>query len=100
MRVFQISNLLALFTALLFLGACASVKTTDSAGDADSGSATIAGVDSVDGVYVGSDTVKELATGVPDRVFLHTIAIQSQQEDLLLFKNKLSGWKQIQASQL
>ena len=69
MRVLQISNLLALFTALFFLGACASVKTTDSAGDADSGSATIAGVDSVDGVYVGSDTVKELATGVPDRVF-------------------------------
>ena len=68
MRVLQISNLLALFTALFFLGACASVKTTDS-GDADSGSASIAGVDSVDGVYVGSDTVKELATGVPDRVF-------------------------------
>ena len=68
MRVLQISNLLALFTALFFLGACASVKTTE--GDADSGSsATIAGVASVDGVYVGSDTVKELATGVPDRVF-------------------------------
>ena len=57
-----LKNGFLILLACLVLTACATKKTTDS---------TISGQMQGD-VYTGTDTVKELASGVPDRVFFAT----------------------------
>ena len=57
-----IKNGFLILLACLVLTACATKKTTDS---------SISGQMQGD-VYTGTDTVKELASGVPDRVFFAT----------------------------
>ena len=57
-----LKNAFLIIFACLVLTACATKKTTDS---------SISGQIQGD-VYTGNDTVKELASGVPDRVFFAT----------------------------
>jgi peptidoglycan-associated lipoprotein len=57
-----LKNGFLILAACLVLTACATKKTTDS---------SISGQMQGD-VYTGTDTVKELASGVPDRVFFAT----------------------------
>ena len=57
-----LKNAFLIMLACLVLTACATKKTTDS---------SISGQIQGD-VYTGNDTVKELASGVPDRVFFAT----------------------------
>ncbi len=54
-------NTLVLISACLLLSACATQKTVTTDGSQMQGD-----------VYTGTDTVKELAPGVPDRVFFAT----------------------------
>ena len=54
-------NAFLIITACLVLSACATKKTTTDAGGQIQGD-----------VYIGSDTVEYLASGVPDRVFFAT----------------------------
>ncbi len=54
-------NTFLIITACLVLSACATKKTTTDAGGQIQGD-----------VYIGSDTVEYLASGVPDRVFFAT----------------------------
>ena len=54
-------NTLLLISACLILSACATQKTVTTSGSQMQGD-----------VYTGTDTVKELAPGVPDRVFFAT----------------------------
>ena len=56
-----LKNTLLLISACLLLSACATQKTVTTDGSQMQGD-----------VYTGTDTVKELAPGVPDRVFFAT----------------------------
>ena len=56
-----IKNLVVVLLSMVLLSACAAQKKVDTAGNLIAGD-----------VYTGTDTVKYLASGVPDRVFFAT----------------------------